>query len=212
MKKIFVKWLKSKEDIKYNIEKYKKEDNILFITGLVGPGKSTLAKELGKKYSATVITQDFLAWSDHNNSQGCTFFVNLFQELHPETINYFKNNEWRKRNLTVEEKNDYIRKFDKMVVDYVKENKDGLFIYEGSDLFCKSDINMMKNYPIIIKKTSAIKSYIRDYKRSNNGDNTIKKKLKYTRRMKYDEFRRFYIQDLPKLNRFIEILNLDVKN
>lgn len=30
--------------------------------------------------------------------------------------------------------------------------------------------------------------------------------------MKYDEFRRFYIQDLPKLNRFIEILNLDVKN
>lgn len=190
----------------------KKEDNILFITGLVGSGKSTLAKELEKKYSATVITQDFLAWSDHNNSQGCTFFVNLFQELHPETINYFKNNEWRKRNLTVEEKNDYIRKFDKMVVDYVKENKDGLFIYEGSDLFCKSDINMMKNYPIIIKKTSAIKSYIRDYKRSNNGDNTIKKKLKYTRRMKYDEFRRFYIQDLPKLNRFIEILNLDVKN
>lgn len=109
-------------------------------------------------------------------------------------------------------KNDYIRKFDKMVVDYVKENKDGLFIYEGSDLFCKSDINMMKNYPIIIKKTSAIKSYIRDYKRSNNGNNTIKKKLKYMRRMKYDEFRRFYIQDLPKLNRFIEILNLDVKN
>lgn len=190
----------------------KKEDNILSFTGLVGSGKSTLAKELEKKYSATVITQDFLAWSDHNNSQGCTFFVNLFQELHPETINYFKNNEWRKRNLTVEEKNDYIRKFDKMVVDYVKENKDGLFIYEGSDLFCKSDINMMKNYPIIIKKTSAIKSYIRDYKRSNNGDNTIKKKLKYTRRMKYDEFRRFYIQDLPKLNRFIEILNLDVKN
>lgn len=45
MKNLFVKWLKSKEDIKYNIEKYKKEDNILFITGLVGSGKSTLAKE-----------------------------------------------------------------------------------------------------------------------------------------------------------------------
>ena len=45
-------------------------------------------------------------------------------------------------------KNDYIRKFDKMVVDYVKENKDRLFIYEGSDLFCKSDINLMKNYQL----------------------------------------------------------------
>ena len=211
MKNLFVKWLKSKEDIKYNIEKYKKEDNILFITGLVGSGKSTLAKELGKKYSATVITQDFLVWSDHNNSPECTFFVNLFKKLYPDTINYFKNNEWRKKNLTIEEKNDYRRKFDKMVVDYAKENKDRLFIYEGSDLFCKSDINMKKDHPIIIKRTSAIKSYIRDYKRSNHGNNTIKKKLEYMRRMKY-EFRRFYIQYLPKLNRFIEILNLDVKN
>lgn len=211
MKKLFVKWLESKEDIRYNIEKYKNGDNILFITGLVGSGKSTLARELGKKYNATVITQDFLAWSDHNNSPECTFFVNLFQELYPETINYFKNNEWRKSNLTSEEKNMYRIKFDKMIIDYAKENKDRLFIYEGSDLFCKSDISIMKNHPIIIKRTSAIKSYIRDYKRSNHGNNTIKKKLEYMKRMKY-EFRRFYVQDLPKLNGFIEKLNLDAKN
>ena len=211
MKKLFVKWLESKEDIRYNIEKYKNGDNILFITGLVGSGKSTLAKELGKKYNATVITQDFLAWSDHNNSPVCTFFVNLFQELYPETINYFKNNEWRKSNLTSEEKNMYRIKFDKMIMDYAKENKDRLFIYEGSDLFCKSDISIMKNHPIIIKRTSAIKSYIRDYKRSNHGNNTIKKKLEYMKRMKY-EFRKFYVQDLPKLNGFIERLNLDAKN
>lgn len=108
-------------------------------------------------------------------------------------------------------KNDYRRKFDKMVVDYAKENKDRLFIYEGSDLFCKSDISIMKNHPIIIKRTSAIKSYIRDYKRSNHGNNTIKKKLEYMKRMKY-EFRKFYVQDLPKLNGFIERLNLDAKN
>lgn len=211
MRKLFVKWLESKKDIRYNIEKYKNGDNILFITGLVGSGKSTLAKELGKKYNATVITQDFLAWSDHNNSPECTFFVNLFQELYPETINYFKNNEWRKSNLTSEEKNMYRIKFDKMIIDYAKENKDRLFIYEGSDLFCKSDISIMKNHPIIIKRTSAIKSYIRDYKRSNHGNNTIKKKLEYMKRMKY-EFRKFYVQDLPKLNGFIERLNLDAKN
>jgi len=137
--------------------------------------------------------------------------VNLFQELYPETINYFKNNEWRKSNLTSEEKNMYRIKFDKMIMDYAKENKDRLFIYEGSDLFCKSDISIMKNHPIIIKRTSAIKSYIRDYKRSNHGNNTIKKKLEYMKRMKY-EFRKFYVQDLPKLNGFIERLNLDAKN
>ena len=207
MSSINVKWLKSNKDIQYNFEKYRNEDNILFITGLVGSGKSTLARKLGKKYNATVITQDFLAWSDLNNTKECTFFVNMFQKLYPETIDYFKNNEWRKTNLTSKEKNEYRLKFDKMIVDYVKENKDTFFIYEGSDLFCKSDINIMVDHPIIIKRTSALKSYVRNYKRSNHGNNNLKKKLDYLKRMKY-EFRRFYIQDLPKLNNFIKQLNL----
>lgn len=207
MSSINVKWLKSNKDIQYNFEKYRNEDNILFITGLVGSGKSTLARKLGKKYNATVITQDFLAWSDLNNTKECTFFVNMFQKLYPETIDYFKNNEWRKTNLTSKEKNEYRLKFDKMIVDYVKENKDTFFIYEGSDLFCKSDINIMVDHPIIVKRTSALKSYVRNYKRSNHGNNTLKKKLDYLKRMKY-EFRRFYIQDLPKLNNFIKQLNL----
>ena len=207
MSSINVKWLKSNKDIQYNFEKYRNEDNILFITGLVGSGKSTLARKLGKKYNATVITQDFLAWSDLNNTKECTFFVNMFQKLYPETIDYFKNNEWRKTNLTSKEKNEYRLKFDKMIVDYVKENKDTFFIYEGSDLFCKSDINIMVDHPIIIKRTSALKSYVRNYKGSNHGNNTLKKKLDYLKRMKY-EFRRFYIQDLPKLNNFIKQLNL----
>ncbi len=210
MSNLFVRWLGTKKDIEYNIEKYQKEDNILIITGLVGSGKSTLARELGKKYNATVIIQDFLAWSDSYNSKECILFVNLFQKLYPETINYFKNNEWRKNSLTSEQKQAYRIKFDKMVIEYASENKDKLFIYEGSDLFCKSDINMIRNYPMIIKRTSAIKSYIRSYKRSNH-NNTIKKKLEYIKRMKY-EFKRFYIQDLPKLNKFIENLEIDVKN
>lgn len=209
MNNLFVKWFKSKNDIEYSIEKYSNSDNILFITGLVGSGKSTLARELGKKYNATVVIQDFLAWSDFNDSEECKFFVALFQQLYPETKTYFENNEWRKNNLTPEEKNKYRRKFDKMVIDYANKNNNKLFIYEGSDLFCKSDINIIKNHPIIIKRTSAIKSYIRNYKRSNHNNNTIKKKLEYIKRMKY-EFKRFYIQDLPKLNRFIK--NLDFYN
>lgn len=43
-----VKWLISKRDIEHNLESYRHENNILFITGLVGAGKSTLAKDLGK--------------------------------------------------------------------------------------------------------------------------------------------------------------------
>lgn len=118
-----VNWIKSKKDIVFNLDKYQKEKNLLFITGLVGSGKSTLAKKLGEKYNATVIIQDYLAWSDCYNNE-CTYFVDLFQRKYPETKEYFKNNEWRKNNLTNKQKDSYRKKFDKMVIDYAKENKE----------------------------------------------------------------------------------------
>lgn len=53
--KIKVKWLKSENDIKFNIKNFQKESTILFITGLVGSGKSILARKLVEKYNATII-------------------------------------------------------------------------------------------------------------------------------------------------------------
>lgn len=119
---------------------------------------------------------------------------------------YFKNNEWRKNNLNTAQKEDYRKKFDKMIIDYAKENKTRSFIYEGSELFCKSDIDLMVKQPIIIKRTGAILSYIRSFKRGNKQNNTFKKKIYYIKRMKW-EFKRFYIVDLPKLNDFFVKLN-----
>ena len=197
-----VKWLISRNDLNINLETFKNENNILFITGLVGSGKSTLARELGKKYNATVIIQDFLAWSDCYDSDECKFFVTLFIEIYPETKEYFKNNTWRKATLSNELKDDYRKKFDKMVIEYAINNKNEIFIYEGSDLFCKSDFNLFLNKPLIIKRTSAIKSFIRNFKRGNKDNNTLKKKITYLKRMKW-EFKRFYIEDLPRLNDFI---------
>lgn len=104
------KWLISKKDLEFNIKSFTHENNILFITGLVGSGESTLAWELGKKYNAVVIIQDFLAWSDCYNSGECLFFVNLFQRKYPETKEYFKNNAWRKDILTKNLKDEYRRK------------------------------------------------------------------------------------------------------
>ncbi len=206
-----VRWLKQKKDITINMDLYRKETNILFITGLVGSGKSTLAKELGKKYGARVVVQDYFGWSDKYDNEECSFFVGLFQKKYPETKDYFKNNEWRKNNLTREQKNEYRMKFDKMVVDYALENKNEIFIYEGSDLFCKSDINLMVDKPLIIKRTAALTSFIRNYKRGNINNDSFKKKIQYIKLKKY-EFKRFYIQDLPKLNSFIEEINCKNSN
>ena len=58
MKNLSVKWLKSQEDISYNFQKFRKEDNILFITGLVGSGKSTLSRKMGEKYNNQVVKND----------------------------------------------------------------------------------------------------------------------------------------------------------
>lgn len=137
--------------------------------------------------------------------------MNLFQKIYPETKEYFKNNEWRKNNLSNAQKEDYRKKFDKMILNYAQENKDKNFIYEGSDLFCKSDMNLMVDRPLIIKRTSAITSFIRSFKRGNKDNETFKQKIDYLKRMKW-EFNRFYIQDLPRLNSFIiNICNQDYK-
>lgn len=39
----------SKKDYLYNVDNYGKTYNLLFITGLVGAGKSTISKELSKE-------------------------------------------------------------------------------------------------------------------------------------------------------------------
>ena len=70
----------------------------------------------------------------------------------------------------------------------------------------------MIDKPLIVKRTSAITSFIRSFKRGNKGINTFKQKIDYLKRMKW-EFKRFYIQDLPRLNNFIiNICNQGYKN
>lgn len=108
-----------------------------------------------------------------------------------------------KDNLNPTQKEGYRKKFDKMVINYAKEHKTGNFIYEGSDLFCKSDINLIVKELIIIKRTGAILSFIRNFKRGDKQNNTFKKKFCYLKRM----IGEFNINDLPKLNDFIININ-----
>lgn len=50
----------SKKDYLYNVDNYGKTYNLLFITGLVGAGKSTISKELSKEKEITILSQDWL--------------------------------------------------------------------------------------------------------------------------------------------------------
>lgn len=48
----------SRKDYVYNIDNYGKDYNLLFVTGMVGAGKSTISREISSKYNATILSQD----------------------------------------------------------------------------------------------------------------------------------------------------------
>ena len=50
----------SKDNFENNVEKFAKENNVLFITGLSGSGKTTLSNELSKKYNSIILSLDCL--------------------------------------------------------------------------------------------------------------------------------------------------------
>ena len=53
----------NKDDVKHNLSKWGTklgQDNILYVTGLSGGGKTTIAKEYSEKYSAEVLELDLM--------------------------------------------------------------------------------------------------------------------------------------------------------
>ncbi len=201
----------SKKDLIFDFEKFSKnKQNLLIITGMVGSGKSSTAHVLSNKYNATVIIQDWLAWSDYYNSEESKLFLNLFIKKYPETENYFKTNTWRKKDeISSDKKQFYKNKFNKLVFSYAKNNPNELFIFEGSNIFKDINPKILKNYPIIIKRTSSLKSLIRRYKRDFTEEHKINltHKIKYTN-MVLKQSKCFHINDRVLLNKFIDNLIL----
>ena len=95
----------SKKDYLYNVDNYGKTYNLLFITGLVGAGKSTISKELSKEKEITILSQDWLTWSEvYSDDKIAMDILNKFYKTCPKAQEAAINNLWHKNLLSKIEK------------------------------------------------------------------------------------------------------------
>lgn len=152
-------WFNS-SDVKHNFDQWKPgEDNILYITGLSGGGKTTLTNHYVKKYKAIIFSLDWLdgRWNE-------TF-------TNPITIKLFKKfpdfkDALKRTNGALEFRNEddyqsYIKEWP-LVVQYLIEimhkDSNNLYIIEGIQILRDDFPANIEEIPMIIKGTSVIKA------------------------------------------------------
>ena len=180
-----------KNDLYINFDKFESgKSNICLITGLSGSGKSTLGKELSKKYKAEYVELDkiFLFKSIDELKYLSKTFDDFFKEnMSLISIMHTKS-----------DSSGIPLKILNALIEYCKKIKNKKFVIEGVQIYLFAD-KSIKNYPIIIKNTPALKSMFRMFKR----DFIDFDGLKYHQCIKYiPKFLKIYIQDEKDFNVF----------
>ena len=193
--------LLSSDNIELNLEKFGKDFNTLYITGLGGSGKSTIIKEYAAKYKAEALEFDAVT------SALIRGLENLNKnKIHPiileylETQNPCKLNGFDDPNFVVESVK-FLDWFENRVA-----NDNTLYILEGMQLFICFEPERFRGRPMIIMGTSVTKSMyrstLRAYKRSE-GD--IIKTFKFF--LKTIQRTQLFIKNDRQISNLINTLN-----
>lgn len=173
--------LMSKDNIEMNIDKFGKTNNILYITGLGGSGKSTIISEYSKKYNAEALEFDAVTSAlirgleNLNRNKIHPIILEYLETQNPNKLNGFDDNNFNIESIK------FLDWFENKV------NNDGkLYIIEGMQIFMCFEPERFKNKPMVIMGTSVVKSMyrsnIRFYKRSGDILKTFKFFLKTLKR------------------------------
>lgn len=193
---------RSKKDLELRTNKFPKDSKILLITGLSGSGKSYLANQLKEKYNAISFQPEWLKHSKHITNE-CKYILDSFIELNPHIKQYVET-KWN--NAPTEDENELFKEYiNKFFLHFLNVKKDDqLYIVEGLQLFTLIDYDLIKDYPIIIKRTSSFKSLKnrikRDYQKRKN--EKLKVKVKWFFRV-LKESNLYQFKHRKKLNKFI---------
>lgn len=144
----------NKKDIHHKVEDFESgKTNILFITGLSGSGKSTMARQLVAKHNAIYIELDIIAeaidkdhWIDESPASSNVQSIYL---AFKKSSNYQQS-----KNNKVEQ----LYQFIQFVIQHAIKNKSNKFIVEGVQLADLEMSDELIRYPLIVTGTSAIKS------------------------------------------------------
>ena len=138
---------------KSDLEIILSDDKIINITGMMGSGKTTLAKKIKQEKNIEFISLDWLFGASLKNRP--EYIKNIlisFKNDYPELKN----------------RKEYYEYADK-IYNYLLKNISNPIIYEGRHIYRYIDINVLKG-KIIIKRTSLIHSYKRALKRDINNN------------------------------------------
>lgn len=139
-------------------------DNIINVTGMMGSGKTTLAREIKKQKNIELISLDWMfGASIKNRPEYIANMLKSFEKIYPETKGQeiFKYYNIRRKNKKVDLK--YYEYADK-IYNYLLENIQKPVIIEGRHIYRYIDHSLLKG-KIIIKRTSLVNSYKRAFKR-----------------------------------------------
>lgn len=158
----------SKDDLYKDFDKFENgQSNILLITGLTGSGKSTLAKQICSKYNAEYIELDMMDPYSNLCKQGLDT-VRKAGEVFYDFLNDHKDvyEKLISDKMSRKDTSFMMDEIIKYCFSWCSKRKDQKFVIEGIQLY--DFFNYYKipvKYPIIIKGTSVIKSFLRKIKR-----------------------------------------------
>ena len=151
----------SKDNMEFNIGTFGNGNNILYITGLGGSGKSTIISQYAKEYNAEALEFDAIT------SALIKGLENLNRnKIHPIILEYLENENPNKLN-GFSDKNFNIEcvKFLDWFENKV-QNEDTLYIIEGMQIFLCFEPERFIGKPMVIMGTSVVKSMYRSVART----------------------------------------------
>lgn len=133
---------------KPNLEIQLTNDDIINITGMMGSGKTTLARQISKDKKMDLISLDWMFGASlKNRPDNIKQLLDFFINEHPEIKN----------------KDKYYDYAD-LIYEYLYKKLSPSKIFEGRHIYMYIDIHTLKG-KIIIKRTSLVHSYKRAFKR-----------------------------------------------
>lgn len=179
------------KELEYNTDLFGKKYNFLYIVGISGSGKTSLAKILSKKYNATHIELDDLN------------FDNYTEKYLSKKYNKMTDIQWK----FYDGKNDFLKYFN-YIQKYINTHKNELFIIEGVQIANYTELfEYVKDKPIIIMNNNYILSTYRAIKR----DFKYKYKNKDDNRSYSFIFKQIIINNFYKFNKKLEEFKYKLK-
>jgi len=145
---------------KNNVEMFESGgSNVLFVTGVSGSGKSTMAREIAKITDSVFIELDRFQFYGNSDKDS---LLDKYYTLNPNLKQYTKYH-WN--NCSNEVFHSEFVKYFEWLMNQIKSDKKTKYVVEGIQLYKHIEPDVLKSYPIIIINKSLQKVYLQRIKR-----------------------------------------------